>query len=131
MKVEGSQTGDRIRSDVKNVLDQVGRQEDWRISWVTDGESKQKSAREVGRHGHVGLKTTHTASCVDHTAHLAVEDSLEGPGVWGVKEATDKVRQLLNKMKDSHKMKEAFQEVMREAGDDPLALIQGASNRWY
>ena len=65
MKVEGSQTGDRIRSDVKNVLDQVGRQEDWQISWVTDGESKQKSAREVGRHGHVGLKTTHTASCVD------------------------------------------------------------------
>ena len=131
MKVEGSQTGDRIRSDVKSVLDQVGRQEDWQISWVTDGESKQKSAREVGRHGHVGLKTTHTASCVDHTAHLAVEDSLEGPGVWGVKEATDKVRQLLNKMKDSHKMKEAFQEVMREAGDDPLALIQGTSNRWY
>ena len=131
LKVEGSQTGDRIRGDIKGVLDEVGRQEDWHTNWVTDGESKQKSAREVGRHAQVGLRTTHTASCVDHTAHLAVEDSLEGRGVRGVKEATDRVRQLLNKMKDSHKMKEAFQEVMREMGEDPLALIQGTSNRWY
>lgn len=131
MKVEGSQTGDRIRSDVKRELDEVGREDDWLTNWVTDGEGKQKSAREAGRHDRVGLKTTHTATCVDHTAHLAVEDALEGRGVWGVNEAVDKVRKLLNKMKDSHKMKEAFQEVMKEAGADPLAVIQGTSNRWY
>ena len=98
---------------------------------MTDGEAKQKSAREVGRHDRVGLKTCHAASCVDHTAHLAVEEALEGAGVFDVKEAMDKVHRFINKMKDSHKMKEEFIKVMVEANEKPLAIIQGTKNRWF
>jgi hypothetical protein len=32
-------------------------------------------------------------------------------------------------MKDSHLAREAFAKLMVEAGDDPLAIIQGTSNR--
>ena len=28
-------------------------------------------------------------------------------------------------------MKERFQKVMEEAGEDPLTIIQGTTNRWY
>lgn len=131
MKVEGSQTGETIRSDVKRELVLMGWEEDWLLGWVTDNEAKQKSAREVGRHNNVGLRTCHTASCVDHTAHLAVEEALEGRGVIDVKETMDRVRRLINKMKDSHKLKEEFVAVMIAANEKPLALIQGTSNRWY
>ena len=131
MKVKGSQTGDRIRSDVKRELDELGREDDWVVNWVTDGEGKQKSARESGRHALVGLKTHHTATCVDHTAHLAVEDALDGRGVLDLKESLNKLRKLVGKMKESHKMHEEFQRVIQDAGDDPLAIIQGSQNRWY
>ena len=53
MKVEGSQTGEKIRSDVKRELVLMGWEEDWLLGWVTDNEAKQKSAREVGRHNTV------------------------------------------------------------------------------
>ena len=53
----GSQTGETIRSDVKRELDVVGREEDWSIDWVTDGEAKQVNARAPGKHNRVGLET--------------------------------------------------------------------------
>ena len=53
----GSQTGEVIRGDVKRCLDKIGRSNDWIIDWVTDGESKQVSARGVGRHPGVGMNT--------------------------------------------------------------------------
>jgi hypothetical protein len=36
---------------------------------------------------------------------------------------------LVNSMKDSHLMKEAFKRSMVDAGDDALAIVQGTSNR--
>ena len=53
----GSQTGEVIREDVKRALDKIGREDEWLIDWVTDGESKQVSARGIGRHPRVNLKT--------------------------------------------------------------------------
>ena len=66
-------------------------------------------------------------TCVDHTAHLAVEESLDKAPE--VKKATSKVRSFINLLKDSHILKEQFKQVMDEAGEDPLAIIQGTSNR--
>ena len=66
----GSQTGEVIREDVKRCLDKIGRTNEWVIDWVTDGESKQVSARGVGRHPRVNMKTHVTGLkffCTDGT----------------------------------------------------------------
>ena len=70
---EGSQTGEVIRSDVRNELDKIGRDESWLVDWVTDGEAKQVNARAPGKHPRVGLKTYLCGTCVDHTLHLRWE----------------------------------------------------------
>lgn len=67
---EGSQTGEVIRTDVRNELDKIGRDESWLVDWVTDGEAKQVNARAPGKHPRVGLKTHLCGTCVDHTLHL-------------------------------------------------------------
>ena len=59
---------------------------------------------------------------------FSVEEALEK--AVDVKKSTNKVRLFINKMKDSNLMKEGFLTVMEDAGDEPLALIQGTSNRW-
>ena len=129
IKCNGSQTGDVIRKDIKIVLDSYGRDETWIVNWVTDGEAKQVSARTPGKHPRVGLVTHLTASCVDHTAHLAAEDALSKTD--SIKESTVVARDFINAMKDSHLMREAFNDMVIEAGDDPLAIIKGTMNRWY
>jgi hypothetical protein len=60
MKCDGSQTGNVIRTAVRDALDEVGREDDWRINWTTDGEAKQKSARAKGKHREVGMETGYT-----------------------------------------------------------------------
>ena len=66
---------------------------------------------------------------MDHTTHLAAEESLEVIGVEEMKNTTSRVRKFVNCMKDSHLMREQFKKTMTEAGDDPLAIIKEASNR--
>jgi hypothetical protein len=68
------------------------------------------------------------ASCVDHTAHLAAEDTLNQ--YRDVKKSHDRAHKFVNSMKDSNLIKEAFYKTMIDAGDDPLAIIQGTANRW-
>ena len=131
MKVYGSQTGDVIRSDVKRELDVVGRNDTWKVNWMTDGEKKQINARTPGKHPQIGLETYYTASCVDHTAHLCVEDAVTKPTCSEINASTTKAHKFINSMKDSNLMKEAFYKIMLEAGENPLAIIQGTSNRWY
>ena len=66
----------------------------------------------------------------DYSSPSMSEDALEK--ALDVKETTNKVRMFINKMKDSNLMKkEGFLTVMVYAGDEPLAIIQGTSNRWY
>ena len=67
---EGSQTGEVIRTDIKNELDKIGRDDSWLVDWVTDGEAKQVNARAPGKHPRVGLNTYLCGTCVDHTLHL-------------------------------------------------------------
>ena len=58
---KGSQTGEKIREDVKKWLVQgAGWKPDWTVNWVTDNESKQVNARLPGKHPRVGLPTTFT-----------------------------------------------------------------------
>ena len=121
--------GATIRQDIKEKLDAIGRTDDWIVNWTTDGESKQVNARAPGKHDTVGLKTNHTASCVSHTAHLAAEDSLEQ--CPDVKMAVDKGHRFVNKINDSNLKKEAFFKIVEDAGEDPLAILRGTSNRWY
>ena len=121
--------GATIRLDIKDKLDAIGRTDDWIVNWTTDGESKQVNARAAGKHEAVGLKTNHTASCVSHTAHLAAEDSLEQ--CPDVKRAVEKAHRFVNRINDSNLKKEAFFKIIEDAGDDPLAILRGTSNRWY
>ena len=96
------------------------------MSW----ETKQVNAQAPGKYPGVWLERFYTANCVDHTAHLSVEESLEKHECSAIKAATDQAHRLVNAMKDSSLMKEAFISTMREAGEEPLAIIQGTSNRY-
>ena len=130
IKCEGSQTGKVIKSDVKKVLkERAGWQEDWKVNWVTDNESKQKNASDPNNHPEVGMQTFHVRQCVDHTFELANEETLVQcpPTNSSVK----KVRSLVNYFKDSTLATEAFYKIMIEAGVDPLAVVKGTDNRWF
>ena len=64
-KCKGSQSGAQIRRDVKNSLETwAGWKPDWRLSWVTDGESKQLNARDPNKHREVGLRVCKTGGLV-------------------------------------------------------------------
>ena len=68
IECEGSQTGAKIREDVKKALIHgAGWKEDWTVNWVTDNESKQVNARDPTKHAQIGMKTNYTGGCVDHT----------------------------------------------------------------
>ena len=130
IECEGSQTGERIREDVKKWLVQsAGWQDNWTVNWVTDNEAKQVNARMPGKHAQVGLPTNYTGSCVDHTAELAIDDALQlcPP----VKKAVQKVRSFVNHIKDSSLEKEKFHKVLKDAGVKSLTIIQGTDNRWF
>ena len=75
------------------------------------------------------METNHVGTCVDHTAHLAAEETLEQ--CPEVNSSIKKCHKFIMTMKDSNLMKEAFYNQMKESGDDHLAIIQGTSNRWY
>ena len=44
-------------------------------------------------------------------------------------DALGKVRGMINYVKDSSTAKTAFKNIMKNAGVEPLAIIQGTSNR--
>ena len=130
IECEGSQTGERIREDVKKwLVHNAGWQDDWTVNWVTDNESKQVNARTPGKHAQVGLPTNYTGSCVDHTAELAIEETLQlcPP----VKKAVQKIRSFVNHIKDSSLEKEKFHKLLKDAGVNSLTIIQGTDNRWF
>ena len=68
-----------------------------------------------------------SGSCVDHTLELGTEESLQQ--CIGMKDPVKKVRSLINYMKDSSLAREEFNKIMEDAGVEPLAIIQGTSNR--
>ena len=125
-----SQTGKQIRKEVKEALvERAGYEEDWKVNWVTDGESKQLNASNPNLHPEIGMKICHRNKCVDHTLELASEDTVKQ--CPGMKKAVQKPRDFVNFMKDSSLAKVAFHKTMLEAGVTPLAVIQGTDNRWF
>ena len=66
---------------------------------------------------------------MDHTLELATEESIEQCS--GMKDSVKKVRGLINYMKDSPTAKEEFNKIVANSGVEPLAIIQGTSNRYY
>ena len=130
IQCEGSQTGAKIREDVKNALILgAGWEEDWTVNWVTDNESKQVNARDPTKHAQIGMKTNYTGGCVDHTIELAVEESIDQ--CTEMKRSMKKLRSLVNYFKDAATAREAFKKIMMDARVDPLSIIQGTSNRWF
>ena len=64
---------------------------------------------------------------MDHTLQLATEESIEQCS--GMKDPVKKVRSLINFLKDSSLAKEEFNKIVANSGVEPLAIIQGTSNR--
>ena len=46
-------------------------------------------------------------------------------------ESVGKVRGLINYIKESSTAKNALRKIMKNAGVEPLAIIQGTSNRYF
>ena len=128
IKCEGSQTGQKIREDVKKALqEQAGWREGWTVNWVTDNESKQINASHPNKHHGVGLETNYTGTCVDHTSELVIEESMER--CPKVKDAVHKLRCFVNYIKDSSLAREKFHQLLVDAGVETMSIIQGTSNR--
>ena len=130
IKCKGSQTGLQICRDVKEALeDGAGMENDWIVNWMTDGESKQRSARNPTYHLDCPMNINFENNCVDHGLELANEESLGG--VLRMKESIKKLRSLVNHMKDSSTAREKFHQIMLDSGMVPLTIIQGTDNRWF
>ena len=130
IKCKGSQTGLQIRKDVKEALeDGAGMRNDWIVNWMTDGEAKQKSARNPTYHLDFSMNINFENNCVDHTLELGSEETLEA--ILRMKDSIKKLRCLVNYMKDSSTAREKFHEIMLASGMDPLTIIQGTDNRWF
>ena len=95
IKCEGSQTGLRIKKDVKlSLTERAGWESSWTVNWVTDNEAKQVNARAPDKHHEVEFEINYTGSCVDHTVELAIEESLTQCS--SMKSAVHKIRVLVN-----------------------------------
>ena len=130
IKCKGSQTGLQIRKDVKETLEVgAGMENDWVVNWMTDGEAKQKSARNPTYHLDFNMNINFENNCVDHTLELGSEETLDA--ILRMKDPIKKLRCLVNYMKDSSTAREKFHEIMLESGLDPLTIIQGTDNRWF
>ena len=68
-----------------------------------------------------------SGTCVDHTIHLAVEDTLdEAPEV---KAAFGKAHAVVNYLKDSCLAREAFFKIQDDLAMERLTIILGTDNR--
>lgn len=130
IRCQGSQTGLKIRQDVKEVLAEgAGVDGTWRVNWVTDNESKQINARDPNKHGEVeGLKINNVGSCVDHTIELASEDTIQAS--VEMESSLKKLRSFVNHQKDSSTARENLRKIIEEGGESALAIIQGTDNRF-
>ena len=130
IKCQGSQTGLVIRRDVKDSLvERIGYEENWITNWVTDNESKQKNAKDPNKHPEVGFPINYIGDCVDHTIELAIEESIVQSSK--MKEAIQKIRTFVNRMKESSLDKEKFHQTLKDSGVENITIIQGTANRWY
>jgi len=74
---EGPQTAKVLRTVMREVLDEYGREEEWVTNMTTDNASAPKSSRAPGRHQAVGLLIKYDSPCIDHQFHLLVSFLIE------------------------------------------------------
>ena len=65
--------------------------------------------------------------CVDHTIELVSEETVSA--IPDMERSINKCRRFVDYIKDSSKAREAFHNIMVEAGVYPMAVIRGTSNR--
>ena len=129
VKCVGSQPADVVRMTVKTTLQRFGHEPNWKVNVTTDGEPTMVAARRPGGYPAVGLNTNLVGTCIDHTIHLVVEESLEN--VRDLADAIKKVRQFVEYLVQSSPARQALLELMAELGIPVLAPMQGTSNRWF
>ena len=125
--ISGSQNASDVRTQLKEVVSRFGYREEWKLNMTTDGAPVMVSARAPGRHPLVKLTRVFVLSCLDHTLHLVVEDSIKG--VVTLEEAIRKIRALVNYFVQSGKQRQLLLNCMDELGVGRLSVAQGTSNR--
>ena len=125
--ISGSQNASDVRTQLKEVVSRFGYREEWKLNMTTDGAPVMVSARAPGRHPLVKLTTVFVLSCLDHTLHLVVEDSIKG--VVTLEEAIRKIRALVNYFVQSGKQRQLLLNCMDELEVGRLSVAQGTSNR--
>ena len=88
---------------------------------MTDGAENCKNARDHNKHQEIGFPIKHTGTCINHVIDLSAEDALKRVGE--VKESLQKVRAVVNYMKDSVLAREAFRNTMISLGEEPMTII--------
>ena len=66
---------------------------------------------------------------MDHTAHLAAEETLDEEECFDIKYSFKKGHAFVEKQKQSNLAAEGFLKTMVDAGDKPLSVMMGTNNR--
>ena len=142
IKSNGSQTGFKIRSDVKDTLENaIGMDPSWTVCWKTDGAANAVNARKPGAHESVGLEIHYEGTCVDHTLELCCNDALNMKDPYDKSKKKDvhptfvisvkKMTTLVNYLSESSLARQFFNQIMTENGMNPLRTVKGTSNRFF
>ena len=75
------------------------------------------------------LKFETAVGCLDHTLHLAVEESLND--VPEVGKSVKKGRSLAALFSRSQRLRNILKQVLRNLGEEDLAVQIGTENRWF
>ena len=102
---------------------------DWHTSWVTDAAPACVKARDPLQFPELNFPINESGSCTDHGIDHVAEDALKK--CPAVKDSLDNARTFINHMKDSSLARERFRNIMKEAGEEPLSVIEGTMNRWF
>ena len=111
----------QIKREVKAVLvERAVYQEDWKVNWVTDGESKQLNATNPNLHPEIGMKIFHRSGSHTGAGEWRYSEAVSSPEM---KKVVQKPQDFIIFMKDYSLAEVAFHNTMLGAGETPLAII--------
>ena len=142
IKSKDSQTGLRIRRDIKETLiDTVGWDETWTVCWKTDGAPNAVNARKPGAHATVGLEINFEGTCVDHTLELCCNDALSYKDPLDPTKkrhlhptfvkAVKNMKNMVNYLGESSLARQSFNQIMVDNDMNVLRTVKGTSNRFF
>ena len=129
MEAIGPQNASYLRGRTKVELQRFGYGSNWIINWTTDGAPNMTAARRSGNLDSIGLPTHHTTTCVDHTIHLCVEDSISK--IVNLEECIKRVNTFVTHLHKSPLDRQKLLKVQEEIGMEKLCPIKGTQNRWF